>query len=57
LSDLPQRTELESHQPPRDRVSGGQGFQRFVGQVEQLRMRIVLVGQLAEQLGDIVSGV
>ena len=39
------------------RLSGGQARQGFVGQVEQFRMRVVLVGQLVEQFRDVVAGV
>ena len=31
--------------------------ERLVGQVEKVRMRVVLVGQFVEQLGHVVTGV
>ena len=39
------------------RLAVGQGRKRLVGQVEQFRMGVVVVGQRVEQFGDVVAAV
>ena len=39
------------------RLACRQGGERFICQIEKFRMRIVLVGQIAQQLGNIVAGI
>ncbi len=52
-----QGPELESRQPPVDGFARRQRGERFIGQIEKFRMRIVVVGQTAQQFRDVVTGI
>jgi len=52
-----ERAQLEAHGVVQHGLAGRQGRQGRLGQIEQLRMGIVLIGQLVEQLCDVIAGV
>ena len=57
VAQVTQGPELEARQPSVDRFARRQSGKRFIGQIEKLRMRIVVVGQTAQQLRDVVAGI
>ncbi len=54
---LAQARQLEPEHPPRPQVGLAQMPQRDPRRVEQLGVRVVQVGQLVQQLGDVIAGI
>ena len=53
----PQGPQLEPHHTVGHRLPGGEPAQGLGGQIEKLRMRIIIVGQFTEQLRNVIAGV